>query len=104
MAQSAKVLIAAAAVVGLAGCASETAGVRSDAGTGHGGTLQNRCAEAVARKVGVRAKDVVVKRSTISEGTGHHFVFVGVPRATADWVCEADRNGRVVDVYFGTEG
>lgn len=104
MIQSIKVLTVAAALIGLAGCAGETSGVRSDTDIDHGGHVQNRCAEAVARQVGVSANDVVVTRSTISEGTGNHVVYVGVPRATADWVCEADRNGNVVNVFFGGEG
>jgi hypothetical protein len=54
--------------------------------------------------VGVSPDDVVVTRSTISEGTGRHVVYVGVPYGTADWVCEADRNGNVVNVFFSGSG
>jgi hypothetical protein len=73
------------------------------AGIDHGGNVSNRCAEAVARKVGVSANDVVVTDATISEGTGHHVVYVGVPYGKADWICEADRSGRVVDVFYSGE-
>lgn len=70
----------------------------------HGGGVRTACARAVARQVGVSPDDVVVTRSTISEGTGRHLVYVGVPYATADWVCEADRNGNVVNVFFAGSG
>ena len=76
----------------------------SGASLDHGGRIRNICAAAVARQVGVSPNDVVVTRSTISEGTGNHVIYVGVPRATADWVCEADRHGNVLNVYFGGEG
>jgi len=93
-----------AAMVCLTGCASQPAGVHPSGRIDQGGALSDRCAKAIARQVGVRASDVVVKRSTISEGTGHYYVHARVPRATADWVCEMDRNGNIVDVYFSTEG
>jgi uncharacterized protein len=70
----------------------------------HGGGVRTACARAVARQVGVSPDDVVVTRSTISEGTGRHVVYVGVPYAAADWICEADRNGRVVNVFFSGSG
>ncbi len=70
----------------------------------HGGGIRTACTRAVARQVGVSPNDVVVTRSTISEGTGRHVVYVGVPYGTADWVCEADRNGNVVNVFFSGSG
>jgi len=70
----------------------------------HGGGVRTACARAVARQVGVSPDDVVVTRSTISEGTGRHVIYVGVPYATADWVCEADRNGNVLNVFFSGSG
>ena len=76
----------------------------SGASLDHGGTIENRCAKAVAREVGVSANDVIVTNSTISEGTGRHVVYVGVPYGKADWVCEADQDGRVVNVFYGGEG
>ncbi len=76
----------------------------SGSGVDHGGMIRNRCAEAVARQVGVSANDVVVTNSTISEGTGRHVVYVGVPNAQADWICEADSSGRVLNVFYGGEG
>ena len=69
----------------------------------HGGQLENRCASAVAREVGVSANDVIVTNSTISEGTGNHVVYVGVPYGKADWICEANRQGRVVNVFYSGE-
>ena len=96
-------LVSAAAMIGLAGCVSESSNVRSDAHINHGSHIDNRCAEAVARKVGVSSNDVVVTKSTISEGTGRHVVYVGVPYAKADWICEADRDGRVVNVFYSGE-
>ena len=93
-------LVATLAVAGLAGCKSESSNVRSSSNINHGGYIQNTCAAAVARKVGVSPDDVVVTRSTISEGTGNHVVYVGVPYGKADWVCEADRDGRVVNVFY----
>ena len=71
---------------------------------GHGSNIRNVCARAVAAEVGVSVNDVVVTNSTISEGTGRHVVYVGVPYGQADWVCEADRNGRVINVFYGGEG
>lgn len=76
---------------------------RSSGHIDHGGQVRNRCAEAVARKVGVSPNDVIVTNSTISEGTGRHVVYVGVPYGKADWICEADRNGRVVNVFYSGE-
>ena len=70
----------------------------------HGDRIRNRCAEAVAKQVGVSANDVVVTNSLISEGTGHHVIYVGVPNAQADWICEASSNGKVLDVYYDGEG
>ena len=75
----------------------------SSANIDHGGRIRNRCAEAVAREVGVSPNDVVVTNSTISEGTGNHVVYVGVPYGKADWICEADRNGNVVNVFYSGE-
>ncbi len=69
----------------------------------HGGRIENNCAAAVAKEVGVSANDVMVTNSTISEGTGRHVVYVGVPYGKADWICEADRNGRVVNVFYSGE-
>jgi hypothetical protein len=96
--------VAVAVSVGLAGCVTSTNDARPDTAISQGGYVQDRCASAVAREAGVRASDVVVTRSTISEGTGLHVVYVGVPRATADWVCEARSDGTVVNVFFGGEG
>lgn len=81
------------------------AGVPSDTGTSinHGGTMKNNCAKAVAREVGVSPNDVIVTNSTISEGTGRHVVYVGVPYGKADWICEADNDGRVVNVFYSGE-
>ena len=79
-------------------------GSSAGANINHGGRLQDRCARATAKQVGVSPGDVVVIRSTISEGNGHHMIYVGVPRATADWICEADRNGKILNVFFGGEG
>ncbi|MFM1891803.1 MAG: hypothetical protein RLZ44_880, partial [Pseudomonadota bacterium] len=59
------------------------------------------CAAAVARKVGASPNDVVVTSSSISEGTGLHVVYVGVPYGKADWICEAEGNGRVVNISGG---
>lgn len=80
-------------------------GAPSDSGGNidHGGRIENNCAAAVAREVGVSANDVMVTNSTISEGTGRHVVYVGVPYGKADWICEADRNGRVVNVFYSGE-
>ena len=72
-------------------------------GLDHGTSVDNACARAVAREVGVSPDDVIVTNSTISEATGRHVVYVGVPYAQADWVCEADRNGRVVNVFYSGE-
>lgn len=69
----------------------------------YGGAIRNVCAKAVARKVGVSANDVIVTNSTISEGTGRHVVYVGAPYGKADWICEADRGGRVVNVFYSGE-
>jgi len=66
----------------------------------HGGADRNLCANAVANQVGVSANDVVVTNSTISEATGYTVIYVGVPNATADWICEIDRNGQLVSVFF----
>ena len=76
----------------------------SGIGVDHGSTIKNRCAEAVAKQVGVSPNDVVVTRSSISEGTGRHVVYVGVPNAQADWICEADTRGKVLDVFYDGEG
>ena len=76
----------------------------SGSGVDHGGTIKNNCAEAVARKVGVSRNNVVVTSSSISEGTGLHVVYVGVPNAQADWICEADSRGKVLNVFYGGEG
>lgn len=76
----------------------------SSAKIDHGGYIRTNCAEAVARKVGVSPNDVVVTNSTISEGTGRHMVYVGVPNGKADWICEADNDARVVNVFYGGEG
>ena len=76
----------------------------SGATIGHGGTIDNNCAKAVAREVGVSPNDVIVTNSTISEGTGRHVVYVGVPFGKADWICEADQDGRVVNVFYSGEG
>ena len=70
----------------------------------HGSDVDNACARAVAREVGVSPNDVMVTNSTVSEGTGRHVVYVGVPYGQADWVCEADWNGRVINVFYGGEG
>lgn len=70
----------------------------------HGSNVDNACARAVAREVGVSPNDVIVTNSTVSEGTGNHVVYVGVPYGQADWVCEADRSGRVINVFYGGEG
>jgi hypothetical protein len=88
----------------LTGCASQPPGVQPGGSVEVGGALTDRCAKAIARKLSVSPRDVVVKRSTISEGTGNYYVHAEVPRARADWVCEADRNGRIVEVYFSGEG
>lgn len=80
------------------GASSETGGAID-----HGSPIENRCAAAVAREVGVDPDDVIVTNSTISEGTGNHVVYVGVPYGKADWICEADRNGRVVNVFYSGE-
>ena len=104
MKQNVKLLTVSAILIGLAGCGGETSGVRSDSHINHGSYVDNRCAEAVAREVGVSANDVIVTNSTISEGTGNHVVYVGVPYGKADWICEADRNGQVVNVFYSGEG
>lgn len=75
----------------------------SSARIDHGGTIDNNCARAVAGKVGVSPDDVIVTSSTISEGTGRHVVYVGVPYGKADWICEADTGGRVVSVFYSGE-
>ncbi len=72
-------------------------------GIDHGGTIENHCAKAVAKKVGASPNGVVVTDSTISEGTGRHVVHVGVPYGKADWICEAHRDGRVVNVFYSGE-
>ncbi|MEJ2310301.1 MAG: hypothetical protein P8Z78_13425 [Gammaproteobacteria bacterium] len=45
--------------------------------------------------------DVVVTRARVSEGNGDRTVYVGVPNATADWICITDYKGNVKQVYFG---
>jgi hypothetical protein len=93
-----KVIAAAAVLTGLVGCVEETA---TRTATDHGGTYQNTCANAVASQVGVSANDVVVTKTSISEGNGDRTIYVGVPNATADWVCITDYKGNVKEVYFG---
>lgn len=81
-------------------------GAAAGAGGGsldHGSPVENRCAAAVAREVGVSPDDVVVTNSTISEATGLQVIYVGVPNAQADWICEADADGRVVRVFYSGE-
>lgn len=81
---------------------TEASGPSNEAGAvNHGSIIKNRCAEAVANEAGVGADDVVVTRATISEGTGRHVVYVGVPNAASDWICEATDDGRVVSVSDG---
>ena len=75
----------------------------SSAGIDHGGPIDNNCAKAVAGRVGVSPDDVIVTNSTISEGTGRHVVYVGVPYGKADWICEAGKDGRVVNVFYSGE-
>ncbi len=67
----------------------------------HGSLLRNRCAEAVAREVGVSPDDVIVTSEEISEGTGLTVIRVGVPYGQADWVCEMRPSGEVVSVFYG---
>lgn len=69
----------------------------------HGSKVDNICAQAVAERVGANVDDVIVTKSTISEGTGLHVVYVGVPYGKADWICEADRHGQVVNVFYSGE-
>lgn len=69
----------------------------------HGGSVENNCARAVARQVGVNPDDVMVTNATISEGTGRNVVYVGVPYGEADWICEAERDGTVVNVFYSGE-
>ena len=69
----------------------------------HGGKIENNCARAVAERVGANVNDVVVTNSTLSEGTGRHVVYVGVPYGKADWICEADGQGHVVNVFYSGE-
>ena len=69
----------------------------------HGSKIDNICAQAVAERVGADVDNVIVTNSTISEGTGNHVVYVGVPYGKADWICEADRHGRVVNVIYSGE-
>jgi hypothetical protein len=93
-----KVIAAAAVMTGLVGCVEETS---TRTAMDHGGTYQNTCANAVASEVGVSPNDVVVTRTTVSEGNGDRTVYVGVPNATADWVCVTDYKGNVKQVMFG---
>jgi hypothetical protein len=95
-------LTAALAAASLAGCNSGNSNVRSGS-VNHGTEIGNACASAVAREVGVSPNDVIVTNSTISEGTGNHVVYVGVPYAKADWICKANRQGRVVNVFYSGE-
>ncbi len=69
----------------------------------HGSPLENNCARAVAREVGVSPDDVMVTNTTASEGTGRYVVYVGVPYGKADWICEAERDGTVVNVFYSGE-
>lgn len=100
MKSTAITLVATLAVAGLAGCNSGNSNVRSSSSIDHGSYIDNTCAAAVARKVGVSPNDVIVTKSSISEGTGHHVVYVGVPYGKADWICEADSKGHVVNVFY----
>ncbi len=102
MKRTAILLSAMLIVACLAGCSPGTSNVRSDA-MDHGSSIKNSCASAVARQVGVSTNDVMVTNSTISEGTGNHVVYVGVPNAKADWICEADRHGNVLNVFYSGE-
>lgn len=47
--------------------------------------------------------DVIVTNSTISERTGRQVVYVGVPDGKADWTCEAEKDGRVVNIFYSGE-
>lgn len=96
---SAAVLVAGS----LAGCAGTGSGMAPGSSLNHGSSIENACAAAVAREVGVSSDDVIVTNSTISEGTGNHVVYVGVPYGKADWICEANRDGRVVNVFYSGE-
>ncbi len=82
-----------------------TSGGSSQSGShvNHGSKIDNLCAQAVAERVGVDVDDVMVTRSTISEGTGNHVVYVGVPYGKADWICEVNRSGHVVNVFYSGE-
>jgi hypothetical protein len=93
-----KVIAAAAVMTVLVGCVEETS---TRTAMDHGGSYQNTCARAVASEVGVSANDVIVTRTTVSEGNGDRTIYVGVPNATADWVCVTDYKGNVKQVYFG---
>ena len=72
-------------------------------GLDHGSSVRNNCARAVAREVGVSPNDVLVTNTTVSEGTGRNVVYVGVPYGEADWICEAERDGTVVNVFYSGE-
>ena len=72
-------------------------------GQHHGSSIRDNCARAVAREVGVSPDDVMVTNTTVSEGTGRTVVYVGVPYGKADWICEADRDGTVVNVFYSGE-
>ena len=96
-----KVIAAAAVMTGLVGCVEETS---TRTAMDHGDMYANRCAQAVASQVGVSANDVIVTGTKIAEGNGDRTITVGVPNATADWVCVTDYKGNVRNVYFGAEG
>ncbi len=76
---------------------------QSNAHVNHGSWIDNLCAKAVAERVGVDVDDVIVTNSTVSEGTGKHVVYVGVPYGKADWICETDRRGNFVNVFYSGE-
>jgi hypothetical protein len=101
MMNSIKLIAAAAALTGLVGCVEETSTRTS---IDHGDMYANRCAEAVAKEVGVSANDVMVTNTKIAEGNGDRTVSVGVPNAQADWICVTDYKGNVRQVYYGAEG
>jgi hypothetical protein len=67
----------------------------------YGDKYKSNCAFAVAKEVGVSVNDVVAKDVMIAEGNGDRTVNVGVPNATADWICITDYQGSVKQVYFG---
>lgn len=101
MKKSIKLIAAAAALTGLVGCVEETS---TRTNIDHGDMYQDRCAEAVAKQLGVSPNDVVVTKTMISEGNGDRTISVGAPNAQADWICVTDYKGNVREVYYGAEG